>query len=364
MKATPVFELRVLDGAQRGGSVAVRSGVALSISGAWNSDVVLRSDGIADSGVELTLDAGAVELLARQGRVCVNGAQVPLGKRIRVPLYTPIVIGDTPVALGELGASAWAPLFGQDGAGTATSAEANASAGDASARRHWPRRLATAGGALAAVSLSMLALAVVVAAGPRTAAQEASRAQALLHSAGFSGVAVKPGESGELVVNGYLETAGERAHVERLLAGEGLSARFAVWVNEHVASAVREVYRLHGVTAEVAATEPGVVSVHTREADTAALQRVQATARRDVAGLTQLVAANQAPAREPSPVPALDDPGKRISAIVGGEPPYLITVDGAHYFAGALLPTGHRIVSIEPREVRLEREGQHSTLAF
>ena len=353
----PTFELRVLDGAQRGGSVAVRSGVPLSISGALNSDIVLRSEGLADSGVELTLDGDAVELLARQGRVCVDGVAVSPGERVRVPLYTPIVIGDTPVALGELGASAWAPLF------SPTQTDAAGASLAPKTRRPWPRWLAAGGGALAAVSLSMLALAMVVSR-PPTPAQEASRAQALLRSAGLAAVVVKAGDGGELVVNGYLENATQRAQAERLLASEGLNARFAVWVNDNVVTAVREVYRLHGVAAEVQASAPGVVAVSTRAADGAALDQVQAIARRDVAGLTQLVVSNQAPAHEPSPVPAMDDPGKRISSIVGGDPPYLITVDGTHYFAGALLPTGHRIVSIETGAVKLEREGQQSTLAF
>jgi type III secretion protein D len=363
MNQTTAFELRVLDGTQRGASTAVRSGVPLSLSGAWNSDIVLRSAGLADSGVELLLDGDAVDVLARQGQVQVAGASVPVGSRVRVPLYTPIVIGDTTVALGELGASRWAPLFAGSSGEAATTDTAAAPEVNA-ARRPWPRWLLHGGGALAAVSLSVLALAMVIKPAPPSPGELALRAQAVLRSAGFNAVAVKPGDGGELVVNGYLETLAQRSRAEQLLAAEGIGARFAVWVDEQVAGAVREVYRLNGVAAEIEAAGPGVVRVKTRLADAAALQRVQDTARRDVAGLTQLVSANQAPAREPSPVPRMDDAGKRVSSIVGGDSPYVVTLDGTRYFAGALLPTGHHIVSIGDREVRLEREGQASTLAF
>jgi type III secretion protein D len=358
MNPTPAFELRVLDGAQRGASTLVASGVALSISGAWNSDIVLRSAGLADSGVELVLDGDAVSVFARQGEVRVAGAPVAVGSRVRVPLYTPIEIGDTAVALGELGANGWAPLFEHAGSAPAAAAPV------AAARRAWPGWLVRGGAVVAAVSLSMLALAVVVAPAPPKPEARAAHAQALLRSSGFSAVSVKAGETGELVVSGYLDTDAQRARAEQLLAAEGTRARLAVWVNENLATAVREVYRLHGVRAEIDAAGQGVVRVQTRTTDLAALQQVQATARRDVAGLAQLVATNEPPPTGPSAVPRVDDPGKRVAGIVGGDAAHVVTVDGTRYFIGALLPTGHRITSIADRQVKLEREGERSVLAF
>jgi type III secretion protein D len=357
MNPTSAFELRVLDGVQRGASTLVASGVALSISGAWDSDIVLRSAGLADSGAELVLDGDAVSVFARQGEVRVAGAPVAVGSRVRVPLYTPIEIGDTAVALGELGANGWAPLFERAGSEPA-------SATAAGPRRPWPRWLVRSGGAVAAVSLSMLALAVAVAPAPPKPEARAAHAQALLHASGFNAVSVKAGEGGELVVSGYLDTEAQRVRAEQVLASDGLRARLAVWVNEDLSTAVREVYRLNGMPAAIEATGPGVVRVQTRTTDIAALQQVQATARRDVAGLTQIVATNEAPAAAPSAVPRVDDPGKRVAGIVGGDAAHVVTVDGTRYFIGALLPTGHRITGIVDREVRLEREGERSVLAF
>ena len=59
-----------------------------------------------------------------------------------------------------------------------------------------------------------------------------------------------------------------------------------------------------------------------------------------------------------------DDPGKRIASVVPGDPAYLVTADGARYFVGAMLPTGHRITRIDGQHVTLERGGEESTLNF
>jgi type III secretion protein D len=137
-----------------------------------------------------------------------------------------------------------------------------------------------------------------------------------------------------------------------------------VWVNEQVAASVAEVYRLNGIAAQVQATGAGVVRVQTAVSDVRQLEHVQALARRDVPGLQQLVAVNEAPPAPPPAASAIHDPGKRVAAIVPGEPAYLVTADGTRYFEGAMLPSGHRIVAILPDKVQMEREGVASVLSF
>ena len=81
-------------------------------------------------------------------------------------------------------------------------------------------------------------------------------------------------------------------------------------------------------------------------------------------GLARLSLVNRAkPAPPPAP-PVPDDPGKRIASVVPGDPAYLVTADGARYFVGAMLPTGHRITRIDGQHVTLERGGEESTLNF
>ena len=169
--------------------------------------------------------------------------------------------------------------------------------------------------------------------------------------------------SGQLYVTGHLESQAEKARLEKALADRS-PARLSVWVNEQVAASVAEVYRLNGIAAQVEAAGAGVVRVRTAVSDTRQLEHVQALARRDVPGLQQLAAVNEAPPTPPPAASAIHDPGKRVAAIVPGEPAYLVTVDGTRYFEGAMLPSGHRIVAILSDKVQMEREGVASVLSF
>jgi type III secretion protein D len=82
-----------------------------------------------------------------------------------------------------------------------------------------------------------------------------------------------------------------------------------------------------------------------------------------VRGLQKLVVANKAPpAPPPPPPPVVDDPGKRIASVVPGNPAYIVTADGARYFVGAMLPSGHRITAIDGQRVSVERNGETATL--
>lgn len=349
----PLYELRVLDGEQRGARAALRPGVTLNVGAPWTSDVVLRS---AAGAVALTLREHGLEVRACSPGVRVGARALAEGETAPTPLYAPITLGEIGIAVGTAGARRWEPLF--DAGAAASAAET------AEPRRRWARRLFAGGAAVAAASLSMLALAVVIAPAPPGPEQLAHRAEALLRSAGLTAVSVRAGSGGELVVSGYLDTHAERSRAEQLLGAEGLRPRMAVWVNESVAQAVQDVYRVNGIVAEAQASGPGAVSVRTAQADVDALTRIERVVRRDVQGLTRLDVHNAPPPHTPSPVPAIEDPGKRVAAIVAGADPYVVTQDGTRYFVGAMLPTGHRILGIDASRVSLEREGQPMALVF
>ena len=42
----------------------------------------------------------------------------------------------------------------------------------------------------------------------------------------------------------------------------------------------------------------------------------------------------------------------------------MVTADGARYFLGAVLPSGHRIADVQPQTLTLERDGQQQVLNF
>ncbi|MBW8829715.1 MAG: hypothetical protein JF606_09850 [Burkholderiales bacterium] len=360
------LELRVLDGEQQGARCRVATNASTTVSGEWDSDIVLRGDGLAGRRVTVTPSGNGVTVDVLNGDARVGEQVVRQGERIELPWYTPLHLGDTVVAVGE-----------QDGAWSSSSEErthvADSVADDASAdvqaahtghAHRWSRRLIVGGGALATVSMAVLAFAYAATPVPPTAAQLASRAEASLQAAGFPRLVVQASPVGEISVTGYLETNAQRARVEEVLASQPFTPRVSVWVNEQVASAVLDVYRVNGITAQAEVTGPGAVLVSTRESDVERLDQIKSVARRDVPGLSVIDARNVPPPPPPENTPVVEDPGKRVASIVPGDPSYVVTADGSRYFEGALLPTGHRIASIGEHEVVLEKGGNKQPLKF
>ncbi len=372
---TPLlYELRVLNGEQRGATSAVHPGDTLRIGREWSNDVVLQDAG--DSVASLLLrDDGSMAFGADGGECSVDGAELAPDEPAEVPLYTPFSVGGTSMAVGRIGASQWGALFGEDtpaeepaqAPAVAAVSEAEPTgevqpAAPARRRSGLSHRLLTGGAALVAVSACALTFAWAMGPGTLKPAEQVQHLRQTLAHLGY-GMLDAEYRDGQLTVKGYLDTVAQRSKLEQALAGQ-TPARLAVTVNEQVTASVADVYRLNGISADVKSGGPGVVHVQTREADHARLEQVQARARRDVPGLSQIIASNDAPPVQPRPEATVADPGKRVAAIVPGEPAYVVTADGTRYFEGAVLPTGHRILAILSDRVQIERDGATSTLNF
>jgi type III secretion protein D len=168
---------------------------------------------------------------------------------------------------------------------------------------------------------------------------------------------------GQLRVSGHVKDQAARALVEKTVAATGLEGvKLDLWVNESVTHGASEVFRLNGIAAKASTLGPGMVRLETATADEAVLTRAKEAALRDVPGLAELDVVNTPPPGNGARTVA--DAGKRIASIVAGEPSYVVTQDGARYFPGALLPSGHRIQEIRPNEVVLDLNGQTSRLNF
>lgn len=369
--STPL-ELRVLAGPLQGSRSVKDAARLVHVGGDVGSDVVLPESDLDGSSLAFRSTANGAGVLALSGAVWAAGRALVIGEEIELPLYVPLRLGRTVVALGLPGASAWDDMP-PDGPFADPVSEQQAAARDEQAAtgaklprnsQNWPRWLVMSGGALAAVSVSMLALAYAVVPPAVSAKSQAPQAEAALRAAGFIRLNVQPGNGQELVVSGYLDTLAQRAQVEQLITRQSLPSRLSVWVNQDVAAAVTDVFRVNGVAADVTTSGPGSVMAVTRVADAGRLEQIKTIARRDVPGLQSLEVRNTPPPVVPEPAPVIDDPGKRVTSIVPGDPAYVVTADGTRYFEGALLPTGHRVVAIREREVLLERNGSTAPLRF
>lgn len=378
--APPGLQLQVLDGPQQGARAPVPAGTAFTVGGSADCDIVLRGLATLPAAVRLCLQPQGLSVEVLRGEVTVAGETIAAGQRRECRADADLQLG--PVRFGLFAVEVPAPdaAPADDAPPLEVAAELSdrpaqparpvggpphAAAGRGPAiRRGWQALLA-GGAALATVSIGMLASAYTQPPAEPLAEPASRQAQALLQAAGLRQLQVRPdGDGGGLLVSGYLDTGAQRAQAEQLLAAQPLPTRWQVHVNQQVADAVADVYRINGVPAQARPVGEGAVAVTTREADDRRLDRVRDAARRDVPGLAAIEARNLPPPAPPASAPVVDDPGKRVASIVPGEPPYVVTADGTRYFEGALLPTGHRIAGIERHRVLLDRDGAVTPLVF
>ena len=185
-----------------------------------------------------------------------------------------------------------------------------------------------------------------------------------LRENGFGSLNVAQDPLGRLSVSGRLDTLAARGRLDAWLAERKLSPIVQVHVDEAVIRDVTAVFRVNNVAVQVRSAGAGRVTVQAAESDPAVLARAEEAVRRDVRGLVALSVENRAAPKPAPAAPVFDDPNKRIASVVVGNPAYLVTVDGARYFEGALLPSGHRITTIAAQQVTVERDGQPIILNF
>lgn len=385
------YELRVLAGPQAGAHLPLVIGAEIKVGSlaARGCQVVLRDPQVQDQRLVLRVRADDVQIKVLQGTVDIAGLVLNGPCTAEWPLYMALRIGDTLMAVGEVGDERWDAvrtsgygdeIAAQQAQAQATSPEPQAAAGDARPdapadraaappRRRVETWLALAGGVLTVSALSLLGLVSLVTPAQGDAGTERQRIMKALKADTFRGLHVDLEQDGRLHVRGDLLTLADRAALDRALLQAEVEPVVQVRVGEQIASAVRDVFRMNGVVAETqpatALAEVGSVQVKTHERDLARLQTVTAAAKRDVPGLSVLKVDNlepAAPAQVQAPLP--HDPGKRVASVVPGETPYVVTVDGTRYFVGAVLPSGHRLASITDQQVLLSKDGMVSPLAF
>jgi type III secretion protein D len=375
------LELRVLEGPQAGARAPLAGTCVLAVADAATeddeADLLLHDDSGPGARVRIAAAGGHALLEVLAGTVELGGETLETGRVAPWPPRTPLRLGATLVSFGPAGradddvAASTDPATAAQVAAEAQAAIAHAEL-PAVVRRRRPGAawllplglLATLGG------LAVLTLALVHGAGGGTAqaaVKPPSLAEALQRSE-FASLAVAWDSAGRPELRGRLATLAERARLEVWLAQQPAASKqpvqVQVQVDEGLARDVTDTFRLNGVAVQARVQGPGEVAVEASEPDAPHLARAEEVVRRDVRGLARLSVVNRAKPVPPPAPPVPDDPGKRIASVVPGDPAYLVTADGARYFVGAMLPTGHRITRIDGQRVTLERSGEESTLNF
>ena len=359
------LELRVLSGPQAGARAPLATArVFVLVAGAEadDADIVLRDDGSAPVRIRIAAAAGIAMLDVVEGPVMIGTEPLTAGETHAWPMHARLRVGSSVVAFGFASVDEWPG----DVEAAAAAAEPAAPQAEAAPVRA-PRRHRSAGWLVALVLLVTAASAAAIGAarviGPEPAVAAQPPLADLLRDSEFAGLEAGRDASGRPQLSGRLATLAQRTQLDGWLAARGLSPVVNVVVDEGVARDVVDVFRVHGVAVTAQVEGPGRIAAEATEPDRALLARAEEVVRRDVRGLQALRVANRAgPPAPPPPPPMPDDPGKRIASVVPGDPAYLVTVDGARYFVGAMLPSGHRITAIAAQRVSLERDGRATTL--
>jgi len=359
------LELRVLAGLQAGARAPLSCGAACWLAAGAHSDgdaadIVLRDDAARPVRVRITAGAGQALVEVTCGSVTLGDKPLASGDAAVWAMHAPLRIGASVVAFGR----ADEPVWPDDAPPEPPAAQAKAPFEPAAApvpRRRAPPWLVPVGVMLARASAGLLGLVNGVSAERPVAAQSVTLAAALQGSE-FASLATTQDASGQPELRGRLATLVQRTRLDAWLALRQFTPVVNVQVDEAIARDVTDVFRVNGVAVQARVQGPGRIVAEAAEPDAERVARAEEVVRRDVRGLDQLSVINRALPKPPPAPPVVDDPGKRIASLVPGDPAYLVTADGAHYFVGALLPSGHRITQIVGQRVTLERDGQASTL--
>lgn len=361
------LELRVLDGPQAGAKAPLAAGAGCLIASApgpcADADIVLRGGG-APARVHVMADLahGLIEVL--EGEVQLGDATLAAGAQAAWSRHAPLRIGDSVLAFGLACEDEWSTPDAAAPAPHAAQAVDSAVAVRAPLRRRAEAWLAATGAGVLLACAGSLWMAHVAAAPRPMPVLAASTLTEALKTSEFAALSATPQADGRVELRGRLTTLAQRSRLDGWLASRQWTPALEVLVDEAIVREVTEVFRINGVAVQAQATGPGRIAVEASEPDAARLARAEDVVRRDVRGLDTLTLRNTAVPQAPK-VPALpDDPNKRIASLVPGEPAYVVTVDGARYFIGALLPSGHRITQIATQRVVLERDGQQTSLNF
>lgn len=414
--------LAVVAGPRAGARRPLVVGQRLTVGFDLDCDVVIRHPSLQGVRASLSIEGEEVRLHIDRGQANLLGLAVPQGRSIVLPRWVPVALGDAMIAVGSEQERGWAScrrlarqlaeeraiepgegltpegdaadrspvidarrgleaapgLAGVDqAASSALSADWRRVSGGASTAAAAGRRLVWQVPAAAAVCLA-LAMAVgmlspkvrAIAGGDMRAAVPASeaadRVRVALADLGMTSLRIDRMSDGTPVVRGLVDTDAQRARISGEVARLGVRAFVEVVSAEQLVRQVADVLRVKGLPGSVRHLGRGVIEAQVGEADAERARRAEEAVRRDVAGLVgfrlQFTPKTQAaPVAAPK---APEDPTKRVVSVAYGPNGHVVTADGARYFVGALLPSGHRIVRIADGEVELSRDGQTTRLSL
>jgi hypothetical protein len=358
--------LRIIDGRLAGKEYPLAQDQRVCVGHALANDVVLRGAGTRGSTVELRLAGDAVQIRVLAGAIELLGRSMGPDEEAMLPAYLPFRFGEFVIAHGERKSARWAEVA-QLAASPCTAPvaplppphlldRARALGGESVAtvsERFGLARLAI----LAASGLLLIAAIQPIADVVTDSQASPGNMSRRLEEAGFHGLTVIDNPAGGLIVSGVVRDDKAAARLRAVTGQQGVPVMVDVTSSSTMAANATDILQAQGIDAKV---EPaGLASIAVIgpffPADRQASMR--ALLSKDLPGLRN-VAFRIDDSRGGNALQAFFAGGNTGLATVVGDPGYIVTADGQRWFPGAVLPTGHKLVSVDGSMVRFEKDGR------
>jgi type III secretion protein D len=365
--------LRVLSGRMQGAEHRLHNGKFVRIGHSLDHDIVLRDPSTRGLSFELHIGSDVATVRVVAGEVALLGRPVTAGEEASLPAFVPLAIGALSIAIGDPTSDRWgeaerlsttmAPVTTTNAAPLETP---HAGLAERLATRLYPLREGIAFerrwplyGVLAAV---VLMIAVLI--GPATTwigSQWHSRAddQAALAAAGFRGLTLSDGAAGQgPTIHGIVKDDAELSRLRAVVAERIGRATIDVDTMQAMAAAATDILRAQGIDGEAKPMRGTTLAVTGEYLPADRQVEVAAMIQRDVPGITQVTFTTEGARGERDLQYFFSNSAFGLATFVDGNPGYLVTADGTRWFAGAQVPTGHKIISIGNGRASFERDGR------
>ncbi len=384
------YELCVLEGMQEGSRQPLQMARANSVGNSFDCDMYLHD--MSETSHQIEILAGKLSMSATliSGEAVLDNKPMKPGAKYKLPLSVPIRIGENLVCVESVYVDTQSLTSKGDKTGATVNSDSLVRANDQDTQHTMNEQgYAGADGAgdvivdprmmsrLLRPKFLMLIVGIGLVGSGVAALQTAPKTLAMAKNivtleehvqANVVGdVSVMPTDEGAYMVKGWLSSREEERKLNQALLQRSEEVIVKTNVVADIEASVKDVFRIHGLQAEISTLKPGKLVVRTQTADLAALARAENSAKSDVHGLEELSVVNTKPVTEtvniPKPV-RQNDVDQDIQLLVVGEPSYVVASNQARYFLGSKLPTGHRIESIFKDKVVLSKNGVTTELAM
>lgn len=360
--------VRIVEGRLAGKEFMLPEHEAVHIGHGFANDMVLRGAGTRDTMLRLQCHGETATLRVLGGKAELLGRTLEEGDEAILPAYLPFRIGEFVLAYGEQGDPRWEEAARV--AATPCAAPLHPLPSPSLADRLFRigrERLSGAGRviaaprlALACASILLLALAAGSAAtaiGERRARPESFEDR--LAAEGLSGLRVTGNPAGGLIVSGIVADEGQMAALRKLAGETGIPVRIDVTPTAALADAAAEVLQAQGVRGRVEADRamPRGLLISAAYLPVDRQEDLRALLKRDLPGLRAVTFRTDDALGDNALQAFFGSAGRGLATLVE-DPGHIVTADGTRWFPGAVLPTGHRLISIGNNAVRLEKDGR------